>query len=185
MEFLEETYSKLGGKNPEQFIKSVLSRNLYILIRSTKRVKMNILILKNSLKLSNSELLAFLNGPGAEILDLSNEYMKNNVSNLQERLLALGARKTDLKKLVTNYPTVLYNGPDTLNSKLDCLINGGITIKQILEKPKVLEYSTLNISWRLDELKAVSYDFQKNGIGVLDLSRKRFVAKMAKLSPEK
>lgn len=182
VEFLEDTYAELGGKNPEQFVKAVLSRNLYILIRSTKRVKENIIILKKSLKLSNTELLALLQGPGAEILDLSNEYLKKNFNNLKQKMAALGAQKADMKKLVTNYPMVLYNGPDTLNSKLDCLIKGGITIQQILEKPKVLEYSTQNISGRLDELKAVGYDFQRNGISVLDLSRKRFVAKMEKLS---
>lgn len=182
VEFLEDIYAELGGTNPEQFIKAVLSKNLYILIRSTKRVKANINILKKSLKLSNSELLALLQGPGAEILDLSNEYLKNNFNNLKQKMSSLGCRRTDLKKLVTNYPMVLYNGPDTLNSKLDCLIKGGITMKQILEKPKVLDYSAQNISGRLDELKTVGYDFQKNGISVLDLSRKRFAAKMEKLS---
>lgn len=182
VEFLEDTYAKLGGKNPEQFIKAVLSRNLYILIRSTKRVKTNIIFLKKSLKLSNPELLSLLKGPGAEILDLSNEYLKKNFNNLKQKMAALGSQKGDLKKLVTNYPMILYTGPETLNSKLDCLINGGVTITQISEKPKVLEYSTQNISGRLEELKAVSYDFQRNGISVLDLSRKRFVAKMEKLS---
>lgn len=186
VEFLEDVCAELGGKNPEQFSKAIISRNLYILIRSTKRVKTNIEILRTSLKLSDSELLALLQGPGAEILDLSNEYLKKNFANLQQRMVLLGCRKADLKKLVISYPMVLYIGPDTLNSKLDCLLKGGITMKQILEKPKVLDYSTKNITGRLVELKRVGYDFQKNGINVLDTSRKRFVAKMEKLaaSPE-
>lgn len=182
VEFLEDTYAELGGKNPEQFIKAVLSRNLYILIRSTKRIKTNIIILKKYLKLNNSELLSLLQGPGVEILDLSNEYLKKNFNNLKQKMAALGSQNADMKNLVTSYPMILYNGPETINSKLDCLVKGGITIKQILEKPKVLEYSTPNISGRLEELKAVGYDFQKNGIGVLDLSRKRFNTKMEKLS---
>lgn len=182
VEVLEDICVELGGKNPEQFTKAVLSRNLYILIRSTKRVKTNINILKKSLRLSNSELLILLQGPGAEILDLSNEYLKKNFDNLKQKMASLGCQKADMKKLVTRYPMVLYIGTDTLNSKLDCLLKGGITIKQILEKPKVLDYSTQNITGRLQELKRVGYDFQKNGISVLDLSRKRFVAKMEKLS---
>lgn len=182
VEFLEDVCAELGGKNPEQFSKAVISRNLYLLIRSTKRVKTNIDILKTFLKLSDSKLLDLLQGPGAEILDLSNEYLKNNLNNLQEKMVLLGSRKADLKKLVTSYPMVLYIGTDTLNSKLDCLLKGGITMKQILEKPKVLDYSTKNITGRLEELKSVGYDFQKNGINVLDSSRKRFVAKMEKLA---
>ncbi|XP_035848926.1 transcription termination factor 1, mitochondrial [Sander lucioperca] len=182
VEFLEDICAELGGKNPEQFPKAVISRNLYILIRSTKRVKTNIDILRASLKLSNSELLALLQGPGAEILDLSNEYLKKNFNSLQQKMVLLGCRKADIKKLIISYPMVLYIGPDTLGSKLDCLIKGGITMKQILEKPKVLDYSTQNITGRLEELQRVGYDFQKNGINILDSSRKRFVAKIERLS---
>ncbi|XP_034748260.1 transcription termination factor 1, mitochondrial [Etheostoma cragini] len=181
VEFLEDICVELGGTNPEQFPKAVISRNLYILIRSTKRVKTNIDILRASLKLSNSELLALLQGPGAEILDLSNEYLKNNFNSLQQKMVLLGCRRADIKKLIISYPMVLYIGPDTLSSKLDCLVKGGITMKQIVEKPKVLDYSTQNITGRLEELQRVGYDFQKNGINILDSSRKRFVAKIEKL----
>lgn len=182
VDFLEDICAELGGKNPEQFSKAVISRNLYILIRSTKRVKTNIDILRTSLKLCDSELLALLQGSGAEILDLSNEYLKKNFNCLLQKMVSLGCRKADIKKLVIGYPMVLYIGPDRLSSKLDCLLNGGITMNQILEKPKVLDYSTQNITGRLEELKKVGYDFQKNGINVLDSSRKRFVAKMEKLT---
>ncbi|XP_040909357.1 transcription termination factor 1, mitochondrial [Toxotes jaculatrix] len=182
VEFLEDIYLELGGKSPEQFVKAVISRNLYILIRSTKRVKANIDNLRASLKLSDSELLGLLQGPGAEILDLSNEYLKKNFNSLQQKMASLGCQNSDFKKLIISYPMVLYIGPDTLSSKLDCLLKGGITMKQILEKPKVLDYSTQNITGRLEELQKVRYDFRKNGINILDSSRKRFAAKIEKLS---
>ncbi|XP_022603119.1 transcription termination factor 1, mitochondrial [Seriola dumerili] len=181
VECLEDICAELGGKNPEQFVKAVISRNLYILIRSTKRVRTNIDNLRASLKFSDSELLALLKGPGAEILDLSNEYLKNNFNSLQQKMMSLGCQKADIKKLISSYPMVLYIGPSTLSSKLDCLLRGGITMKQILEKPKVLDYSTQNIMGRLEELKRVGYDFQKNGINILDSSKKRFLAKIEKL----
>lgn len=182
VEFLEETCIEFGGNNPEQFAKAVISRNRYILIRSTKRVKNNIDNLRTSLKLSDSELLALLQGPGAEILDFSNEYLKNNFSNVQEKMALLGCRKAEIKDLVINYPMILSIGPDKLSTKLDCLLKGEITIRQILEKPRVLEYSTENITWRLEELQKVGYDLKKNGINILDSSRKRFVAKIKRLS---
>lgn len=182
VELLKDTCAELGGQNPEQFSKTVISRNVYILIRSTKRVKTNINILKTCLKLSDSELLALLNGPGAEILDLSNDYLKKNFNSVQKKMSSLGCQKADIKKMVISYPMVLYNGSDTLNAKLDCLLKGGITINQIMEKPRVLDYSIQNIRGRLEDLKTVRYDFRKNGISVLDLSKKRFDAKMEKLS---
>ncbi|XP_073339855.1 transcription termination factor 1, mitochondrial [Pagrus major] len=182
VEFLEDTCAELGGKNPEEFAKMVICRNLYILIRSMKRVKTNIDILRDSLKLSDSELLALLQGPGAEILDLSSEYLKKNFNSLKQKMVSLGCRQADIKKLILCYPMVLYIGLDTLSVKLDCLLKGGITMKQIVEKPKVLDYSTQNITGRLEELKKVGYDFKKNGINVLDTSRKRFDAKLERLA---
>lgn len=182
VEFLKDICAELGGKNPEQFAKAVISRSIYILIRSTNRVKTNIDFLRGSLKLSDSELLALLQGHGAEILALSKEYLKTNFNSLQQKMISLGCQEADIKTLVFNNPMVLYIGPQTLNSKLDCLLQGGITMKQILEKPKVLDYSTQNITGRLEELRRVRYDFQRNGINVLDTSRKRFIAKLEKLA---
>lgn len=182
VEFLEDVCAELGGKNPEQFPKAVISKNLYILIRSTKRVRKNIDTLRSSLKLSDSELLALLEGHGANILDLSNEYLQRNFNSLRQKMTSLGCRKADIKQLILSCPSVLYTGQDTLCVKLDCLIKGGITMKQIVEKPKVLDYSTQNITERLEKLQTIGYDFQKNGINVLDSSKKRFLAKMEKLS---
>ncbi|XP_020511626.2 transcription termination factor 1, mitochondrial [Labrus bergylta] len=182
VEFLEDICSELGGKNPPLFAKNIISRNLYILIKSTKRVRTNMNILRASLKLSDAELLVLFQGPGAEILDLSNEYLKRNLNCLELKMVALGCQKADMNKLIISYPLVLYIGPDTLSSKLDCLLQGGITIKQIIEKPKVLDYSTQNIKGRLEQLHKVGYDFQRNGINILDSSKKRFDAKLEKLA---
>ncbi|XP_010871939.2 transcription termination factor 1, mitochondrial [Esox lucius] len=182
VKFLEDMSAELGGQDHRQFAKAVISRNLYILIRSTKRVKANIDFLKGSFNISDPELLALLQGTGAEILDLSNEYLKRNLKRLQEKMMSLGCQKANVKKLIICYPTVLFIGPDTLSSKLDCLLKRGISMAQILEKPKVLEYSTQNITQRLEELTKLQYDFKKNGINILDMSRKRFDAKLERLA---
>ncbi|KAF6722811.1 Transcription termination factor 1, mitochondrial [Oryzias melastigma] len=184
VEFLEDICAELGGDDPEQFAKTVIARNLYILIRSTRRVRANIDNLRASLHLSDSELLVLLQGHGAEILDLSSEYLKKNFQNLLQKMTVLGCQEADVKKLLIGYPMILYIGPETLNRKIDCLLKGGVTVTQILKKPKVLDYSTQNITERLTELQRVGYDFSKNGINILDSSRKRFVAKMEKLSSE-
>lgn len=180
--FLEEICVELGDSNPQLFAKTVISKNVYILIRSIERVKKNIENLKAFLNLSDPELLAFLQGTGAAILDLSNEYLKKNFNNIQQQMTSLGCGKADINKLIITYPLVLYTRSNTMTTKLDCLLKGGITIKQIIEKPKVLEYSAQNIMGRLEELQKVGYDFQKNGISILDSSQKRFFAKLKKLS---
>ncbi|XP_029023279.1 transcription termination factor 1, mitochondrial [Betta splendens] len=184
VEFLEGICVELGGKDPQAFAKTVISRNVYILISSTKKVKKNVDYLKASLRLSDAELLALLQGSGAEILDLSNEYLKKNFNNLHQKMVSLGCRKTDVKNLILKFPMVLYLGREKLNTKLECLLKGGIKIKQVVEKPKVLDFSTQNIAERLKELQKVGYDFEKNGINIFDSSKKRFVARIKKLTSQ-
>ncbi|XP_033980238.1 transcription termination factor 1, mitochondrial-like [Trematomus bernacchii] len=179
--FLKEIYAELGGKNPEQFPKVVISRNLYILTRTTKNVRTNFDFLRASLTLSNSELLDLFQRSGAKIPYLSSEYLKNNFQSLEQKMVALGCQKADIKELILNSPIVLNFAQDGLSTKLDCLLKGGITMKQIVGKPKVLGYSTQNILGRLEELKRVGYDFQEKGINVLISSQKCFVAKIARL----
>ncbi|XP_037119171.1 transcription termination factor 1, mitochondrial [Syngnathus acus] len=184
VEFLEDISAELGGTGSMEFAKAIISRNLYILIRSTKRVKANIDNLQAALKLSNADLLALLQGPAARILDLSSEYLKNNITSLKQRLLVLGLCEDDVKKMIVSFPTLLYTKEMTLSTKLDYLLKEGITIKQILKKPKILDYSMENVTAKIDKLRRVGYDFQAHGIGVLDLSQKRFSAKIEKLAEE-
>uniref|UniRef100_A0A8C6S5B2 Mitochondrial transcription termination factor 1 n=1 Tax=Neogobius melanostomus TaxID=47308 RepID=A0A8C6S5B2_9GOBI len=169
VECLEDVCADLGGDNPAQFAQTVISRNIYILIRSTTRMK-------------DHELLALLQGPGVKILGFSNECLKNNFRGFQEKMLLLGAKKSDVMKVIRNFPMVLYFGQDTLSSKLDCLVKSGINVKQIVEKARVLDYSAHNIMKKIEELNKVGYDFQKNSISILELSQKRFDAKIKRLS---
>lgn len=182
VELLEDICAELGGTNPEQFAKNIISRNLYVLIRSTKRVKSNVNLMRVYLTLSDEELLAFLQGRGACLLDLSSEYIKKNLNNLQQKMASFGFQKVDLENLVINHPMVLYIGTKTLNSKMETLLKGGVTMQQILEKPKVLDYSKETLTERLTQLRSVGYNFQTMGIHVLDMSKKRFDSKMGKIA---
>lgn len=185
VDLLLDVCVSLGGKNPSQFTRAIISKNVYILIRSTKRVQANVEFLQTSLELKNSDMLVLLQGSGAEILDLSHEILKKNFRMLQEKLESLGCNREHANKLIVNYPSILYVSPGRTSNKLDCLLKAGITLKQIMEKPKVLDFSLDNLVWRLGELRKVGYNFDQNGIGILDNSRKRFEAKLQKLNSVK
>ncbi|XP_065139875.1 transcription termination factor 1b, mitochondrial [Paramisgurnus dabryanus] len=185
VELLQGVCLSLGGKDHEHFARTIISRNLYILIRSTNRVQANVNFLLSSLTLSNAEALLLLQSHGAQILDLSHESLKRNFRSLQVKLQSLGCSKADFKKMILNYSLVLFISSDRLNEKLDCLIDAGIHAQQIVQKPKVLDFSLDIIKQRLRDLIRLGYDFQKNGIAVLDTSKKRFHAKLERLgSPE-
>ncbi|XP_035536774.1 transcription termination factor 1, mitochondrial [Morone saxatilis] len=179
--FLKDICVELGGTNPEQFTKTVLYKNVFIFSESIKRIRTNIDILRAYLGLGNSEMLAFIQGSAAKILVLSTEYLQNNLNSVELKMVSLGCQKADIQKLFYTYPVVLYISPATLSPKLECLLKVGIKVEQILETPRVLDYSTQNILGRLEQLQEVEYNFQKNGIGILDCSQKRFLAKMEKL----
>ncbi|KAJ3609745.1 hypothetical protein NHX12_024256 [Muraenolepis orangiensis] len=190
VELLEDVGAELGlspapgsRETPTQFAVAVLRRNTYVLIRSTRRVRRNVETLRAELGLEDGPLLALLRGPCAEILDLSGDALERNLGSLRGKLSSLGCGEGEAERLVIAFPRVLYLGARNLNGKLDLLLRGGVTVRQVVEKPKVLDFSLKNLEARLAELQAVDYDFQRAGIAVLDLSQKRFDARMKRLRP--
>ncbi|XP_006007027.1 transcription termination factor 1, mitochondrial [Latimeria chalumnae] len=182
VELLQDICVSLGGEDPDSFVKKIITCNVYILIRSTKRVKMNVNFLQKALWLADEELLTLLQGHGGEILDLSHDYVKRSFQSLEKKLLSLGCTRKEVRHFVVSYMPLLYLSPETFANKINCLLEGGIHVKQILEKPRVLDFSRQTLESRIRELKRADYDFREFGINILDSSKKRFEAKLQKLS---
>ncbi|KAK2887775.1 hypothetical protein QQF64_012875 [Cirrhinus molitorella] len=182
VDFLKSVCLSFEGEDPERFARTVISRNLYVFIRSTNRIRANVDFLSRSLRLSNAEALVLFQSHGAQILDVSHESLKKNFESLRTKLRSLGCDDADFKRMILNYSLVLFISSERLNEKLVCLMDGGILVQQIVHKPKVLDFSIDCIKQRLRDLNALGYDFQKNGIAVLDMSKKRFLAKLERLS---
>ncbi|GCB78259.1 transcription termination factor 1, mitochondrial [Scyliorhinus torazame] len=174
----------LGDKDPDAFVKRIITKNAYILIRSTKRIKTNVDFFTEALKPSNSDLIKLLQGHGAEVLDLSSDYMKRNFKNVSEQLQLLGCTAEEVKKFFLDYPPAFYASFEKLSNKIDLLLESDINIKQLLKKPRILEFSANNLKNRIEELERVGYDFKKYGVTILDSSRRRFEAKLEKLNEE-
>lgn len=180
--FLQDLAVSLAVQNPSEFVKRIITKNAYVLIRSIKRIKTNVEFFTEALKLSNSELIKLLQGHGAEILDLSSDYMKRNYKNMSEQLQSLGCTPEEVKKFFIDYPPAFFASFEKVSNKVDCLLEKDINIKQLLKKPRVLEFSAENLKNRIKELQKVGYDFRKHGITILDSSRRRFEAKLKKLN---
>ncbi|KAK7139624.1 hypothetical protein R3I93_016682 [Phoxinus phoxinus] len=181
VELLRDVCARLGGNDPQTFTRTIISRNLYIFIRSTNRISANVDLLKRNLNLSNSEALGLFQSHGAQILDLSHESLKRNLESLRRKLGSLGCGADHFKAMILNYSYVLFMSSERLNQKLDCLLEAGVRAEQVVLKPKVLDFSLVSIRQRLIRLNQLGYDFQKSGIAVLDSSKKRFNAKLARL----
>ncbi|KAM4689221.1 transcription termination factor 1, mitochondrial isoform 1-T3 [Discoglossus pictus] len=181
VDFLHDLYICLGGENPQEFVKQVITKNIFILIRSTKRLKANIDFLQSTLELGDKELLHWIQGHGVDILDLCNTYIKRNFTNAQQKLRSLGCTQKEITRFIGAYPSILYLSPQNFATKVDLLIENSIDVNQILENPRVLEVSFDTLTNRINNLAEIGYDYQAFGIGILVLSQTRYKDKLEKL----
>lgn len=182
VELLQEVCLSLGHSDPIDFVRKIIFKNPFILIQSTKRIKANIKFLQSTFNLNNEELLGLICGPGAEILDLSNDYAKRNYTNIKEKLFSLGCTEEEVRKFVLSYPDVIFLGEKKFNDKIDCLIEEKISILQIIETPRILDASISTLKSRIKELVNFGYDLSTSNITLLSWSQKRYKAKLKKLN---
>ncbi|XP_032161226.1 transcription termination factor 1, mitochondrial [Mustela erminea] len=184
IEFLQEVSLSLGYNKPRDFVRKIILKNPFILIQSTKRVKTNIEFLQSTFSLNNEKLLVLLCGPGAKILDLSNDYVNRNYTNIKEKLLFLGCTEEEIHKFILRYPDVIFLGEKKFNDKLDCLIEEKLSISQIIENPRILDSSINTLKSRIKELVNAGYNLSTSNIALLSWSQKRYKAKLKKLNIE-
>lgn len=182
VELLQEICLSLGHNDPTDFVRKIILKNPFILSQSTKRVKANIEFLQSTFNLNNEELLILIRGPGAEILDLSNDYARRNYTNIKEKLFSLGCTEEEVQKFVLSYPDVIFLGERKFNDKIDCLIEEKISISQIIENPRILDSSINTLKNRIKELVNAGYNLSTSSITLLSWSQKRYKAKLKKLN---
>ncbi|XP_009241300.2 transcription termination factor 1, mitochondrial isoform X1 [Pongo pygmaeus] len=182
VEFLQAAGLSLGHNDPTDFVRKIIFKNPFILIQSTKRVKANIEFLQSTFSLNSEELLILICGPGAEILDLSNDYARRSYTNIKEKLFSLGCTEEEVQKFVLSYPDVIFLAEKKFNDKIDCLMEENIRISQIIENPRVLDSSISTLKSRIKELVNAGCNLSTLNITLLSWSKKRYEAKLKKLS---
>ncbi|XP_058581119.1 transcription termination factor 1, mitochondrial isoform X1 [Neofelis nebulosa] len=184
IELLQEVCLSLGHNEPRDFVGKIIFKNPFILIQSTKRVKTNIEFLQSTFNLNNEQLLILLCGSGAKILDLSNDYVSRNYTNIKEKLFSLGCTEEEVHRFILSYPDVVFLGEKKFNDKIDCLIEEKISVSQIIENPRILDSSISTLKSRIKELVNAGYNFSTSNITLLSWSQKRYKAKLKKLNTE-
>ncbi|XP_006177848.1 transcription termination factor 1, mitochondrial [Camelus dromedarius] len=181
VQFLQEVCLSLGHNDPTDFVRKMILKNPFILIQSTKRVKANIEFLQSAFNLNNEELLVLIRGPGAKILDLSNDCTRRNYTNVKEKLFSLGCTAEEVQKFVLNYPGLIFLGEKKFSDKIDCLMEEKISISQIIENPRILDSSISTLKSRIKELVNAGYNLSTSNVSLLSWSQKRYNAKLKKL----
>ncbi|XP_005388054.1 PREDICTED: transcription termination factor 1, mitochondrial [Chinchilla lanigera] len=181
VEFLHEVCLSLGYNDPTDFVRKIIFKNPFILIQSTKRVKANIEFLQSTFTLNKDELLVLIRGSGAGILDLSNDCVKRNYTNIKEKLFSFGCTEEEVHKFVLSYPDMIFLAEKKFNDKIDYLITEKISISQIIESPRVLDSSLNTLKSRTKELVHAGYNLNTSNITILSWSQKRYQAKLKKI----
>lgn len=184
IKLLQEVSLSLGNNDPVDFVKNIIFKNPFILIQSTKRVKTNIEFLQSTFNLNNEELLVLICGPAAEILDLSNDYVKRNYTNIKGKLFSLDCTEEMVHKFVLSYPDMIFLGEKKFNDKIDFLIEKEISISQIIDSPRILDSSLNTLKSRIKELIDAGYNLSSSNLSLLSWSQKRYKAKLKKLNIE-
>ncbi|XP_072268933.1 transcription termination factor 1, mitochondrial-like [Pyxicephalus adspersus] len=180
VEFLQNLCSSFGGNNPQEFARTLISKKIYLLSRSTRRIQANIEMIQTILKIPDSEILDWIQSHGFGILDLGNTYITKNFDNMQKKLQSLGCLEEEIISSILEFPRVLYLSPGNFNTKIDLLLKYDIKVHQILKTPRVLEMSTATLQSRIEELLKHEYDFQTFGIGLLLVSKTRYKSRVEK-----
>ncbi|XP_075067942.1 transcription termination factor 1, mitochondrial [Mixophyes fleayi] len=180
--FLQELCESLGGTNHQEFVQQMITQNIYILTRSTRRIKSNIEAIQTLMKLDNKALLLWIQGDGAHILSLSYTYFENNYKGAQENLQALGFSEDEISRYIYIFPKVLLMTPKTFASKVNLLLQCGIESREILNTPNILGMRVNRVESKIKDLLRYGYDFKSSGLGVLNLCPSKYTSKLEKLS---
>lgn len=91
--------------------------------------------------MNNEELLVLIGGPGAELADLSNDYVRRSYTSIKEKLFSLGCSKEEVQKHILSYPDRIFLGKKKFNNKIDCLVEEKISMSQIIENLRIFNSS--------------------------------------------
>ncbi|KAM3927778.1 transcription termination factor 1, mitochondrial isoform 1-T3 [Leptodactylus fuscus] len=181
VEYLLDLCTQLGGDNPQEFVRELISRNIYILTKSTNRIQSNVQNIKSLMKLDSPALLKWVQGDGAPLLSLSYTYFENNYMSVQAKLQSLGCTEAEIALYVFMLPKLLLMTPQNFENKINALMGCGVDIKEILSTLNVLAIHINTLKSRIKLLTDCSYDFKTWGLSILLLSQAKFITKIESL----
>ena len=176
---LQEAYLSLGGQqdNMKIWMQKLLSQNPYVLLKSPEGLRENLLFLRDQ-GFTSAQLLQLLAKLRGFVTELSPESMRLTLDFSRE---TLGCDQAQLLEIVLKCPALLYYSVPVLSERLQVLLSAGVSLEQIAEVPTVLELTTQIVSYRIERLKAYSYDVRTGSLEALNGTKKDFEAGYGRL----
>ncbi|KAE8613761.1 hypothetical protein XENTR_v10007860 [Xenopus tropicalis] len=180
---LEQNYLCLGGKqtNFRTWLMKLLSQDPFILSKTSLSVKRNLKFFQ-SLGFSNEDVLKLLSKLKGVIFDLNREHMEAGILFLKT---IFECREEELKHLIMKCPGLLCYSVPTLENRIKCMLNEGISVSQIKDCPNVLELTPQIIQFRIQKIKLSGHDIKNKNLEILQGTKKDFEANYGKLHVKK
>lgn len=179
VQILQKTYMELGGNETSMkvWLQKLLSQNPYVLLRPPDSIRNNLLFLQG-LGFTDSELLQMISKLKGFVTEIQPESMGLSMAYSQEML---GCTDSQLRQIVLKCPALLYYSVPVLKDKFRGLLSAGISLKQIMETPTVLELTTQIVQYRIQKLRSHGYDVRTGSLEVLNGTKKDFEVSYGKL----
>nr|XP_055030464.1 transcription termination factor 2, mitochondrial isoform X2 [Misgurnus anguillicaudatus] len=172
IQMLQRTFLDLGGTedNLRVWLQKLITQNPYVLLKDPQVLRNNLMFLRDR-EFTSNELLRLLSKLKGFVTELNPESMRLTLSYSQE---ILGCTDAELRQIVLECPALLYYSVPILADRFQCLLAAGVSIKQIMETPTVLELTTQIVQYRIEKLHSYGYDVKTGSIQVLNGTKKDF-----------
>ncbi|XP_072551342.1 transcription termination factor 2, mitochondrial [Salminus brasiliensis] len=176
---LQKTYLELGGNmtNMKVWLQKLLSQNPYVLLKPPAALRNNLMFLQGR-GFTSSELLQLLSKLKGFVTEVQPKSMDLALGYSQEML---SCTDTELRQIVLKCPALLYYSVPILADRFKGLLSAGISLKQIMETPTVLELTTQIVQYRIQKLHSHGYDVRTGSLEVLNGTKKDFETSYGKL----
>lgn len=179
VEAFQKMYLELGGRevNMKVWLQKLLSQNPYVLFKSPEGMRKNLNFLLQQ-GFTSSELLQLLSKLKGFVTELSPKSMGLTLSYSQEMLSCSDA---ELRQIVLQCPALMYYSVPILTDRFKCLLGSGISLKQIMQTPTILELTTQIVQYRIQKLRSYGCDISTGSLEILNGTKKDFEISCGKL----
>ncbi|KAI1905440.1 hypothetical protein AGOR_G00016200 [Albula goreensis] len=169
---LTEAYLGLGGDqgNMKIWLQKLLTQNPFVLMKPPEAIVENLDFLRDR-GFTTEELLRLISKLRGFFSELSVDGMRETLAYSQD---VLQCTDSELREITLKCPALLYYPTPILADRFKGLLGAGISMRQVMDTPTVLELTTQIVLYRIQKLRSLGYDIRTGSLEALNGTKKDF-----------
>ncbi|KAJ8373636.1 hypothetical protein SKAU_G00042160 [Synaphobranchus kaupii] len=178
---LSEAYLSLGGHegNMKIWLQQLLAQNPFVLMKPPSAIQENLAFLRDR-GFRPTELLRLLSKLRGFFSELNTDSMGETLAYSQG---VLRCSDPELREMVLRCPALLYYPVSVLSERIQGLLNAGVSLRQIVATPTILELTTHIVLYRIQRLRSYGYDVATGNLDALNGTKKDFEGSLRQTRP--